>query len=289
MWNKVFEIISSELDRDFQPREPVSLSGGSTCEAFRISDGRNHFFVKRHCAKTACMFEGEYEALVELNTSGTLNVPLPLAWGITGDRAWLVTKYLEMYACSASSQFELGRQLARLHQIKRPWFGWHRDNTLGSTQQPNPRCDDWIEFWRNNRLASQCQMAERKGYRFSGTKRLMDQLGLLFDGYTPSPSLLHGDLWHGNIAALKDGTPVVFDPASYYGDAEAEFGMVDLFGGFTHHFQLGYESVRPFCQGFELRRRLYRLYHEMNHLNLFGRNYAESCQASISILIKNIS
>ena len=113
----------------------------------------------------------------------------------------------------------------------------------------------------------------------------MEALESFFTDYEPVPCLLHGDLWSGNMAALKHGVPVVFDPASYYGDAEAEFGIVDMFGGFSDGFHRGYASVKPFAEGFESRKHLYRLYHELNHFNLFGSSYAASCESTIDRLL----
>ena len=234
----------------------------------------------------APMFEAEFEALKELEATSIIQVPAPVAWGASEGFGWLVTSFLELGDCQGHSQFELGRQLASLHQIRKPYFGWKRDNTIGSTVQPNGPSKDWVSFWRENRLECQLRLARENGQAFKDADLLLDRLDQLFEGYQSQPALLHGDLWNGNTAALPNGVPVIFDPASYYGDPEAEFGIVDMFGGFSPNFFNGYQSVRPNHAGFNHRLPLYRLYHELNHFNIFGSLYLSACQSSIQQLIK---
>jgi protein-ribulosamine 3-kinase len=100
-----------------------------------------------------------------------------------------------------------------------------------------------------------------------------------------NPALLHGDLWSGNAAADHHGKPVIFDPASYYGHREAEFGMMRLFGGFGPRVEAAYQEVWPFEPGNDERIALYRLYHELNHLNLFGAAYYGQCIDTIKALL----
>lgn len=286
MWDRVFDTISKSTGISFHANRQDSVGGGCINEAFRISDGSKEFFVKRHHESMAMMFESEYTALEQMASTQTLRVPRPIGWGVAEGYAWLVTEFLEMQSCSGDVQFQLGKQLARMHRIRQPYFGWCRDNTIGSTHQPNPRTDDWISFWRQHRLGWQFELARRNGGIFVGSDQLLDSLETFFIGYEPKPSLLHGDLWSGNMAALKTGVPVVFDPASYYGDAEAEFGIIDMFGGFTDAFYRGYASEKSFAEGFQSRKHLYRLYHELNHFNLFGSSYASSCESTIHQLLK---
>ena len=153
--------------------------------------------------------------------------------------------------------------------------GWHRDNTIGLTHQPNSCCDDWGRFFRGQRLDHQLRLAQEKGYGGElqeAGQRLSAELDCLFDSYRPQASLLHGDLWGGNWAAV-DGQPVIFDPAVYYGDRETDLAMSRLFGGFGDSFYAAYEESWPLADGFDVRCKLYQLYHVLNHLNLFGRTY----------------
>ncbi len=97
--------------------------------------------------------------------------------------------------------------------------------------------------------------------------------------------LLHGDLWSGNAAADEKGEPIIYDPASYYGHREAEIGMMRMFGGFGPRCEAAYDEVWPLTAGAEQRITLYRLYHELNHLNLFGSSYYQSCISTMESLL----
>ena len=124
-------------------------------------------------------------------------------------------------------------------------------------------------------------LAAGKGYsgelQERGT-RLAERLDVLFEGYDPAPSLLHGDLWAGNWG-VADSMPVIFDPAVYYGDRETDIAMTRLFGGFGAAFYREYERAWPLATGSKERQELYKLYHVLNHLNLFGSGYLDQALA----------
>jgi len=152
------------------------------------------------------------------------------------------------------------------------------DNTIGSTPQINAERADWVDFWREQRLGYQLELAAAKGAGeplASRGRLLLDFLPKLFETYRPRASLLHGDLWSGNYAYLTDGRPVIFDPAVYYGDREAELAMTELFGGFQREFYAAYEAAWPLAAGYRTRKKLYQLYHILNHFNLFGGSYLD--------------
>lgn len=113
----------------------------------------------------------------------------------------------------------------------------------------------------------------------------MQRLDTYLDCVNEPAVLLHGDLWSGNAMADELGSPVILDPACYYGHREAEFGMMRLFGGFGPKCEAAYAEIWPFEPGFEQRFRLYQLYHELNHLNLFGHAYYAACDSSITSLL----
>ena len=108
-----------------------------------------------------------------------------------------------------------------------------------------------------------------------------------FESYRPIPSLLHGDLWSGNAGFTKEG-PVLFDPAVYYGDHEADLAMTELFGGFPGEFYSAYERELPIDPGYETRKHLYHLYHLLNHLNLFGSGYLGQVKAALRLLLQSL-
>ncbi len=170
-------------------------------------------------------------------------------------------------------------------------FGWGRENTIGSTPQINTPSDDWIEFWRERRLGKQLELAAHSGYcgrlQRQG-ERLLGKFAGLFAGYRPLPSLLHGDLWSGNYAADAEGNPVIYDPAPYYGDREADLAMTELFGGFGRAFYNAYQQAWPLDDGYRTRKTLYNLYHILNHLNLFGGGYLGQAESMIDSLLAEI-
>ena len=106
--------------------------------------------------------------------------------------------------------------------------------------------------------------------------------------HDPPPSLLHGDLWGGNAAATVGGEPVVFDPACYYGDREADLAMTELFGGFAPAFYSAYRDTWQVDPGYAVRRDLYNLYHVLNHLNLFGGGYRAQAEGMVERLLSEV-
>jgi fructosamine-3-kinase len=167
-------------------------------------------------------------------------------------------------------------------------FGWRRDNTIGDTPQPNPASDNWVAFLREHRLGFQCRLAKRNGLRLDGADELLGQLDGFFTEYKPRPSLLHGDLWSGNMAYGPSGEPVVFDPATYCGDREVEFGLAEMFGGFGDDFWSAYEAEWPLDPGYSTRKLLYRLYHTLNHFNIFGGGYGSAAEGIIGRLLRTL-
>lgn len=254
---------------------PRPVAGGDISPAWRVSIGDGAAFVKTAALAHSDMFAAEAEGLAELAAAGALHVPNVLAHGEAGDSAFLALEWLVLEPANDKVQRLLGEQLAQLHQTTAARFGWHRDKTIGATPQPNAWSDDWIGFLGEHRLGYQLELAAAAGHRGElqtlGT-RLMSSLDGFFDGYRPQPSLLHGDLWGGNWAACG-GAPLIFDPAVYYGDREADLAMTRLFGGFGRSFHDAYETRWPLADGHRARDALYRLYHVLNHLNLFGGGY----------------
>lgn len=251
-----------------------AVGGGCINQAWRIAGDGRQFFVKLNSASLYEMFAAEAEGLEEIARSASVRVPLPVCLGIDADTAWLVLEHLDLGG--RGGEAELGRQLAAMHRTESEHFGWHRDNTIGATPQVNTLSSDWTQFWQENRLGYQLALAASHGHggrlQTLGEK-LLNAVPDFFTGYTPRPSLLHGDLWSGNFGTLSNGDPVIFDPAVYYGDREADIAMTELFGGFGRNFYAAYREAWPLDAGYPARKTLYNLYHILNHLNLFGSGY----------------
>ena len=218
---------------------------------------------------------GEAEGLTELAAAGSIRVPRVLALVEAGGTACLALEWLAFEPPDRSVEARFGAELAALHRHTRERFGWHRDNTIGLSPQINTPDDDWSCFWGVRRLAYQLELAARRGYGGElqeAGERLIGNLERLLADHQPAASLLHGDLWGGNWAAVA-GRPVIFDPAVYYGDRETDLAMTRLFGGFGPAFYRAYDEAWPPSPGRERRLGLYQLYHVLNHLNLFGSGY----------------
>jgi protein-ribulosamine 3-kinase len=221
------------------------------------------------------MFEAEADGLRELRSAGAIRVPEILDCGIRDGQSFLALERFSFSSPTAATEQQLGERLAALHRHGAQQFGWFRDNTIGPTPQQNAQSDDWIDFFRKHRLEFQLDLAARNGYGAELTgpgHNLAANLDALFDGYVPTASLLHGDLWAGNWGSVA-GEPVIFDPAVYYGDRESDIAMTMLFGGFGKPFYAAYEASWPMATGHRRRLKLYQLYHVLNHLNLFGDAY----------------
>ncbi len=287
-WNQIAEHIGGVTGKPFHIQRQRPLNGGCINTASLISDGRRSFFVKLNAIACLTMFEAESAGLRALAAARAIRVPQPICTGITHAHSYLVTDYLELSGRLDSAR--AGQQLAQLHRASAEHFGWHRDNTIGITPQPNTPHANWVGFWRDQRLGYQLQLAAASGHGgklLASGERLLLRLDA-FLGHQPPPSLLHGDLWAGNIGALPDGEPVIFDPAVYYGDRETDLAMTELFGGFDARFQSAYRDAWPLDAGYATRKILYNLYHVLNHLNLFGGGYRAQAQQMIEWLLAEV-
>ncbi len=264
-----------------------SAAGGSALNTTAVlSLGRRRFFVKMNAAHRAPMLEAEADGLAAIGRTGTIRVPQPIATGIAGAVAFLALEWLEFGRGGRDAA--LGRALAAMHRHAGPRFGWHRDNTIGTTLQDNTWSGTWLDFLRDRRLAPQLALAAGNGHGGAlqrDGERLLAELPALLDGHQPSPSLVHGDLWSGNAGRLASGEPAIFDPAVYYGDRETDLAMSELFGGFGADFYAAYDDAWPRADDYEVRRTVYNLYHVLNHLNLFGGAYRSQAEAMIGELL----
>jgi protein-ribulosamine 3-kinase len=250
-----------------------------------LEGGGRKYFAKINEREQLDNFAAEADGLAALAAAG-VRVPAPLCKGQGGGEAFLVLEYLEMRA--SGDYAALGSALALLHSVRGESFGWPRDNYIGSTPQINRRSSSWSEFWRDSRLAPQLELAGKNGLGaglLRKGERLLGALPGLLSRHAPSASLLHGDLWSGNAGFLADGAPVLFDPAVYRGDREADLAMTELFGGFPRNFYSAYAEIAPLGEGYAARKTLYNLYHVLNHANLFGGGYALQAERMIDLLL----
>jgi protein-ribulosamine 3-kinase len=284
--------ISERMGAKLRPQPAHRALGGSINECYRWESDAGPVFVKLGPSENHPMFAAEAAGLEELCQANAVRVPQVRSVGRNGTHAWLALEWIQFtVAATAAAETTLGERLALQHRHTAAAFGWHRDNTIGRTPQSNGWSENWVAFFRERRLRYQLDLATRNGY--SGRLRpqaddLLERLDGLFTGYRPVASLLHGDLWGGNWAAAAGDEPVIFDPAVYYGDREADLAMTRLFGGFGPDFYAAYQAAWAVDAGARSRRDLYNLYHVLNHANLFGQGYIPQARALIGSLLAQL-
>lgn len=288
-WQELTRRLEQALQKKLGTPRASPLAGGDINRAFRLDYAAGPVFVKINHAALGAMFTAERAGLEALRAAGAIRVPEVFLTGSVGEHACIVMEYIEL---SGQAEPEcLARDLAALHANTHQRFGFALNNTIGSTPQINSPADDWVEFWQRHRLGYQLELAARQGFDHAlldAGEQLNDALASFFSDYRPRPSLLHGDLWSGNHAADSAGNPVLYDPACYYGDHEADLAMMELFGHPGERFFAAYREHFPIDPGYARRRDLYNLYHVLNHANLFGGGYATQARRMIDALLAQV-
>ncbi len=268
-----------------------SISGGCISDAYKlIMSSGNSFFLKLNNNNPGNMFEKEAHGLNELNKSNAIRVPHVIQFNET----YILIEFISPGNRSRNFFEDFGHKFAEMHKYLGNTFGFYENNFIGSNIQENVADDDekenWTKFYFNNRILFQLKLAEKNGF---ATKELASKINLLEDkiekilnGSKEKPSLLHGDLWGGNYIVDEKGNAALIDPAVYYGHREADLAMTKLFGGFSSQFYEAYNESFPLSSGYEFRENIYKLYHVLNHLNLFGRGYYPQVISLIDFYIK---
>jgi len=290
-WAPIEAAITEATGETFCLQQQAAVGGGCINSAMKLRGAQRDYFIKFNQLSLLDMFEAEADGLRELAAARAVRVPAAICTGGADSQAYIVMEYLELNGGGRDAMARFGEQLAQMHRYTRAQYGWHRDNTIGSTPQRNTRSDDWLTFWRDQRLGEQLKLARRHGMSARAIdkgERLQQCLDDFFSGYTPEASVLHGDLWSGNYAISRHGEPVIFDPAVYFGDRETDLAMTELFGGFGREFYAAYNATWALDAGYPQRKTLYNLYHILNHFNLFGGGYAGQAEAMIDRLLAEL-
>jgi protein-ribulosamine 3-kinase len=270
------------------PAPTGEIGGGSIHTCYRWPAGAGLVFVKCAPLDELDRLTAEAEGLGELAAAAALRVPRVLALGQAARVGFLALEWLERDHSTSQSEQRLGESLATLHHVTAQRHGWRRDNYLGRTPQNNTPTADWTEFFRERRLRPQLALAAQNGFAAlvaAPGERLLERVPQLLEDHRPSASLLHGDLWGGNWLTSRGGVPVIYDPATYFGDRETDIAMTRLFGGFGRAFYQAYEAAAPLPPGAVRRAELYNLYHVLNHLNLFGAGYGAHARTLMERLL----
>ena len=267
--NKIESAVQSKIVKE------NSLSGGCISNAYEIIfDSEQKLFLKINSSLND-MFLKEANGLTELKKANEIKVPeVKLV-----DKEFILLEMIKSNSQKKSFWEDFGRNFARMHRYSNSSFGFYEDNYIGSNQQinVNDKNLNWTDFYFNNRILFQYKLAEKNGYANeelrTGIKNIESVISKILNGSDEPPSLLHGDLWSGNFMADENGEACLIDPAVYYGHREADLAMTKLFGGFNSQFYNSYNEEWILKEGYEYRENIYKLYHVLNHLNLFGMGY----------------
>lgn len=269
--------------------DAAPLSGGDTNTALRLVTNEGLFFAKHHPSIDA-RFSAEKLQLDRLRAACSgLEIPEVIAAedAAMGSVGFLLTRFLSPAARRPDFDETLGRGLAELHRASASGFGFEMPTPCGATIQPNPWTSSWVRFFCEHRLGFAFRALHAAGRISSETRKDLERSLEQLEAQLREPeqsSLVHGDLWSGNVRSTDRG-PAIFDPAAYYADREAELGMMRLFGNFGPRVYAAYEEAWPLDPGHARRVRIYRLWHIANHALLFGGSYVRDMAEEVRTLV----
>ena len=293
------ELLAAVTGSPFKLDSITQIAGGSPWQAMRIDNARTgnprQVLAKMGEVEHLPVFLAEKDGLDRLRAADTsLRVPNVIACRELEEHALLLLEWIDLVPLAiggVASAAALGEGLAQLHRTTSDRFGLDTDNFIGVSPQFNKPDGDWVSFWQHQRLMPQLQMAKKNRYpsKLIGRgERLMADCGAFFSSHRPVASLLHGDLWSGNAAADTDGRPVLFDPAVYHGDREADIAMTELFGRYPKDFYSAYDNAFPLDADYPVRKNFYNLYHLLNHANIFSGDYVLQTEKMIEALLAEL-
>eukprot|EP00166_Cyanidium_caldarium_P005371 ctg_646.g201 len=278
---KISSAVSAAIGKDFKASIGPVVGGGCVSDTRMVlsKNGSQKFFAKIGSPSDISMLSAEYEGVHEMSNTQTVRVPKPICYDSTDRFSFLILELLELTSKSGRDGYRILGRLAKMHKTTNDrLYGWHRGNTI-TTPQLNPWTSNWTEFFVNYRLRYQLELAQHNHANLGSIETFLRHVEKILDRHTEVvPSLVHGDLWSGNIGFLVSGEPVIFDPATYYGDREVDIAMTELFGRLPEEFYVAYNEEWALPEGYEKRRTIYNLYHILNHFNLFGGMYGRQAK-----------
>lgn len=276
---KIFDKITNRLSRlssqNLSYENARQVYGGDINSTFILETTAGNFFIKLNRAAYQDMFQKEYEGLNLLASANSVKVPQPILHGNSGDQIFLVMELIEKGSQNKNFWTGFASGLATIHKHSAAYFGLNLNNYIGLLPQSNKKHGDWASFYAEERIMPLVMKAHSQDKLLKKEVELAEKLCDKFSFLLPDekPSLLHGDLWSGNFTADKNGEPVIYDPAVYYGHREMDVAMTKLFGGFDRNFYDYYNEAFPLQAGWQQRLDLFQLYPLLVHLILFGGDY----------------
>ncbi|MDX2188569.1 MAG: fructosamine kinase family protein [Bacteroidota bacterium] len=274
-------IIENHVGKDVAFFDLRSVGGGCINNAKKISTSKGDFFIKSNRDAKPDFFEKEAQGLSYLRKQKIISIPEVIGFGITDETPYILLEFINPGKTKSNYWEDFGSKLAEMHFVTQNNYGFETDNYIGGIEQSNLQNADWIQFFVQNRIIHQLDIAKKK--KLVNVK-LENQFVNLFEKLNDilvvdKPSLLHGDLWSGNVMTDSDGFVSLIDPAVYYGNREIEIAFTQLFGGFDAKFYQAYFSEFPVEKGYEKRADIYNIYPLLVHANLFGGSYIKSVES----------
>lgn len=259
-----------------------SVAGGDINNSFlaisrdaATGNAEDRLFIKSN--NQVDVLQAEYNALLRIKRLNVAHYPDVVSADFRQSVGLLALKYYVLQPLNAGNAISVAQSLAHQHSITQAKFGWPEPGYIGYSVQHNQLSEDWIDFFTHQRLEP--QLRKTRGQALSAAyaariESLMVRLSQYIDTDSITPSLLHGDLWSGNVSFNADyKIPLFYDPAPYFGDSEADIAMTQLFGSLPSTFYRQYRELRPQPEDYDDRSAIYNLYHALNHVAMFGRGY----------------
>lgn len=271
-----------------RPARITALSGGCVGDVFAVTlaDGQNLVAKLGDGPHSGLALEGRMLRFLASHTA------LPVPQVLHADDHLLLMERLESdRSLDANAEHHAAQLVAALHDIapESPHgraYGFDFDTVIGGLHQPNPWSQSWLAFFTQQRLVHMAREGENAGRLPTATRARVERFAGALERWLeePSqPSLIHGDLWSGNILAAKGRITGFIDPALYYADPEIELAFTTLFGTFGDAFFDAYQELRPIKPGFfEERRDIYNMYPLLVHVRLFGGSYVEQVERTLA-------
>lgn len=262
-----------------QTVQPVS--GGEISQAYYVKTEQQAYFIKTNQGVTGNFFKVEADGLERIRATGTIAVPEVYYYDETIDNQEmvLILEWIQGETSATTAQ-QLGKQIAALHLAPAaPHYGMEHPTFVGELIQPNKWYDNWINYFHEQRLLPQLDLAIQQKRMPHARRAKLETLLNRLDRYLPSHprvSLLHGDLWGGNWLAGPHGKPYVIDPSVVYGDHLFELAFTELFHRFPDDFYSHYQTLLPIADYYQEVKPIYQLFYLLVHLNIFGEGYGSS-------------
>ena len=289
MWKAISQLLAEQFGSYYTIKSKTPIEDGEMHQAWIIDDGNIPVFVKINDKAYRSMFRAEADQLELLAKSGTVRVPRVYGVGCTENISFLLLESLSLTPIPSNKMAELGAQLASLHTSgSNKEYGLDYDTWLGPVYQPNAWAKNWSTFFSENRIGWQLQICKEKNIYFGHFEDIISAVAFNLSKYQPIPALLHGAFYHKNFGICSnenEGNEIVlYDPACYWGDAECDLALAELFNDLTPEFYQAYNGINPLYKGYQQRRPLYQLYYLLNFSHRFGGRYIKQAADIIQML-----